>query len=52
MRPVRKALFFVVGNGHPFLPTITAQPKKILTAIDKPNTQFAVKEAWQPELPI
>lgn len=44
-RPVRKAVFPVAGLGTRFLPATKAQPKEMLTVIDKPIIQFAVEEA-------
>ena len=44
-RPVRKAVFPVAGLGTRFLPATKAQPKEMLTIIDKPIIQFAVEEA-------
>lgn len=45
IRPVRKAIFPVAGLGTRFLPATKAQPKEMLTIIDKPIIQFAVEEA-------
>jgi UTP--glucose-1-phosphate uridylyltransferase len=45
MRLVRKAIFPVAGLGTRFLPATKAQPKEMLTLIDKPLIQFAVEEA-------
>lgn len=45
MKPVRKAIFPVAGLGTRFLPATKAQPKEMLTIIDKPLIQFAVEEA-------
>lgn len=45
MRPLRKAIFPVAGLGTRFLPATKAQPKEMLTIIDKPLIQFAVEEA-------
>lgn len=45
MRPLRKAIFPVAGLGTRFLPATKAQPKEMLTVIDKPLIQFAVEEA-------
>ncbi len=45
MRPMRKAIFPVAGLGTRFLPATKAQPKEMLTVIDKPLIQFAVEEA-------
>jgi UTP--glucose-1-phosphate uridylyltransferase len=44
-RPIRKAVFPVAGLGTRFLPATKAQPKEMLTIIDKPIIQFAVEEA-------
>jgi UTP--glucose-1-phosphate uridylyltransferase len=44
-KPVRKAVFPVAGLGTRFLPATKAQPKEMLTIIDKPIIQFAVEEA-------
>ncbi len=45
MRPMTKAIFPVAGLGTRFLPATKAQPKEMLTVIDKPLIQFAVEEA-------
>ena len=45
MKPIRKAIFPVAGLGTRFLPATKAQPKEMLTIIDKPLIQFAVEEA-------
>jgi UTP--glucose-1-phosphate uridylyltransferase len=45
MRPLTKAIFPVAGLGTRFLPATKAQPKEMLTVIDKPLIQFAVEEA-------
>jgi UTP--glucose-1-phosphate uridylyltransferase len=45
MKPVTKAIFPVAGLGTRFLPATKAQPKEMLTVIDKPLIQFAVEEA-------
>ena len=44
-RTIRKAVFPVAGLGTRFLPATKAQPKEMLTIIDKPIIQFAVEEA-------
>ncbi len=44
-RLVKKAIFPVAGLGTRFLPATKAQPKEMLTIIDKPIIQFAVEEA-------
>lgn len=45
MKTVRKAIFPVAGLGTRFLPATKAQPKEMLTVVDKPLIQFAVEEA-------
>jgi UTP--glucose-1-phosphate uridylyltransferase len=45
MRQIRKAIFPVAGLGTRFLPATKAQPKEMLTVVDKPLIQFAVEEA-------
>lgn len=45
MKPLTKAIFPVAGLGTRFLPATKAQPKEMLTVIDKPLIQFAVEEA-------
>jgi UTP--glucose-1-phosphate uridylyltransferase len=45
MKSVTKAIFPVAGLGTRFLPATKAQPKEMLTVIDKPLIQFAVEEA-------
>jgi UTP--glucose-1-phosphate uridylyltransferase len=45
MKPVTKAIFSRGGAGTRFLPATKAQPKEMLTVIDKPLIQFAVEEA-------
>ena len=45
MRRLRKAILPVAGLGTRFLPATKAQPKEMLTVIDKPLIQFAVEEA-------
>ncbi len=45
MKPLTKAVFPVAGLGTRFLPATKAQPKEMLTVIDKPLIQFAVEEA-------
>ena len=42
MKPLTKAVFPVAGLGTRFLPATKAQPKEMLTVIDKPLIQFAV----------
>lgn len=45
MRKVTKAVFPVAGLGSRFLPATKAQPKEMLTLVDKPLIQYAVEEA-------
>src|SRR3989344_5030938 len=45
MSKVTKALIPVAGYGTRFLPATKAQPKEMLTIIDKPVVQFLVEEA-------
>lgn len=45
LKPVTKAIFPVAGLGTRFLPATKAQPKEMLTVIDKPLIQFAAEEA-------
>jgi UTP--glucose-1-phosphate uridylyltransferase len=45
MKPLTKAIFPVAGLGTRFLPATKAQPKEMLTVIDKPLIQFAAEEA-------
>ncbi|WP_145639871.1 UTP--glucose-1-phosphate uridylyltransferase [Neorhizobium alkalisoli] len=47
MRPVRKAVIPVAGNGTRFLPATKAMPKEMLTIVDRPVVQYAVDEAMQ-----
>jgi UTP--glucose-1-phosphate uridylyltransferase len=47
MRPVRKAVIPVAGNGTRFLPATKAMPKEMLTIVDWPVVQYAVDEAMQ-----
>lgn len=42
-----KAIFPVAGLGTRFLPATKAQPKEMLTVVDKPLIQYAVEEAYQ-----
>ncbi|MBI2463051.1 MAG: UTP--glucose-1-phosphate uridylyltransferase [Candidatus Spechtbacteria bacterium] len=42
---VRKAIFPVAGYGTRFLPATKAQPKEMLTLVDKPVVQYLVEEA-------
>ena len=45
IKPVRKAVFPVAGQGTRFLPATKAMPKEMLTVVDKPLIQYAVDEA-------
>ena len=42
---VRKAIIPVAGLGTRFLPATKAQPKEMLSLIDKPIIQYIVEEA-------
>ena len=44
-RTVRKAVFPVAGMGTRFLPATKANPKEMLSVVDKPLIQYAVEEA-------
>ncbi|KKR97743.1 MAG: UDP-glucose pyrophosphorylase [Candidatus Uhrbacteria bacterium GW2011_GWF2_41_16] len=43
--PIRKAILPVAGMGTRFLPATKAQPKEMLTVVDKPVIQYIVEEA-------
>jgi UTP--glucose-1-phosphate uridylyltransferase len=45
IKPVRKAIFPVAGEGTRFLPATKAMPKEMLPIVDKPLIQYAVEEA-------
>lgn len=45
MPKITKAVFPVAGLGSRFLPATKAQPKEMLTVVDKPLIQYAVEEA-------
>lgn len=45
MKTIKKAVFPVAGLGSRFLPATKAQPKEMLTLVDKPLIQYAVAEA-------
>ncbi|WP_426123831.1 UTP--glucose-1-phosphate uridylyltransferase [Pararhizobium sp. PWRC1-1] len=47
IRPVRKAVIPVAGNGTRFLPATKVMPKEMLTIVDRPVVQYAVEEAMQ-----
>src|SRR5512135_3861734 len=42
---VKKAILPVAGFGTRFLPATKAQPKEMLTVVDKPVIQYVVEEA-------
>src|SRR3989304_1588445 len=42
---IRKAIIPVAGLGTRFLPATKAQPKEMLTLVDKPVIQYAVEES-------
>lgn len=44
-KPVRKAVIPAAGLGTRFLPATKAQPKEMLTIVDKPAIQYVVEEA-------
>lgn len=44
---VRKAIIPAAGLGTRFLPATKAQPKEMLTIVDKPTIQYIVEEAIQ-----
>lgn len=45
MNPIKKAIFPVAGLGTRFLPATKANPKEMLTVVDKPLIQYAAEEA-------
>jgi UTP--glucose-1-phosphate uridylyltransferase len=45
MKKIKKAVFPVAGFGSRFLPATKAQPKEMLSVVDKPLIQYAVEEA-------
>lgn len=45
MQPIRKAIIPVGGMGTRFLPASKAQPKEMLSVVDKPVIQYIVEEA-------
>lgn len=47
MKKIRKAVIPVAGFGTRFLPATKAQPKEMLTVVDKPIIQYIVEEAVQ-----
>ena len=44
-QPLTKAVFPVAGMGTRFLPATKANPKEMLTVVDKPLIQYAAEEA-------
>ena len=44
-KKVKKAVFPVAGLGTRFLPATKANPKEMLTVVDKPLIQYAAEEA-------
>src|SRR6202049_3526171 len=44
VRKVRKAVLPAAGLGTRFLPATKAQPKEMLTVVDKPLIQYVVEE--------
>lgn len=49
--PLRKAVFPCAGLGTRFLPATKAQPKEMLTLVDKPLIQYGVEEALGADIP-
>ena len=45
MPKIKKAIFPVDGFGTRFLPATKAQPKEMLTVVDKPVIQYLVEQA-------
>ncbi len=45
MKKIRKAVIPAAGFGTRFLPATKAQPKEMLSVVDKPLIQYAVEEA-------
>jgi UTP--glucose-1-phosphate uridylyltransferase len=45
MSKIKKAIFPVAGFGTRFLPATKAQPKEMLTVVDKPVIQYLVEQA-------
>lgn len=45
MQKIKKAILPVAGFGTRFLPATKAQPKEMLTIVDKPVVQYLVEEA-------
>src|SRR6201987_1245547 len=44
IKKVRKAVLPAAGLGTRFLPATKAQPKEMLTVVDKPQIQYVVEE--------
>src|ERR1700739_4514432 len=44
VRKVRKAVLPAAGLGTRFLPATKAQPKEMLTVVDKPQIQYVAEE--------
>ncbi len=44
-KPLRKAIFPVAGMGTRFLPATKSVPKEMLTVVDRPVIDYAVREA-------
>ena len=49
---IRKAVFPVAGLGTRFLPATKAQPKEMLTVVDKPLVQYAAEEVAASGVPL
>lgn len=47
MKKIRKAVFPAAGLGTRFLPATKAQPKEMLSLVDKPLIQYVVEEALE-----
>ena len=45
IKPLRKAIFPVAGMGTRFLPATKSVPKEMLTVVDRPVIDYAVREA-------
>lgn len=45
VKPLRKAIFPVAGLGTRFLPATKSVPKEMLTVVDRPIIDYAVREA-------
>jgi UTP--glucose-1-phosphate uridylyltransferase len=45
IKPIRKAVFPVAGQGTRFLPATKAVPKELLPIVDRPLIQYAIEEA-------